>query len=152
MKEWQSLAHTKWECKYHVVIVPKYRKKVLYGKRRKRIGEILRDLCRYKGIEILDAHAMTDHIRMCLSVPPKYSIAMTIGYLKRKCAIRIHKEESGREPKGFTNKNFWARGYCVSTVGLDEKQIWEYIQNHVRSLLSHLQFSILEQTLTFSPL
>jgi len=125
MREWQSLAHTKWECKYHVVIVPKYRKKVLYGKMRKRIGEILRELCRYKGIEILEAHAVVDHI----SVPPKYSIAMTIGYLKGKSAIRIHKELAGREPKGFTNKNFWTRGYCVSTVGLEEKQIREYIQN-----------------------
>jgi putative transposase len=120
MKEWQSLAHTKWECKCHVVIVPKYRK---------RIGEILRELCRYKGIEILEAHAMLEHIPMCISVPPKYSIAMTIGYLKGKSAIRIHKEWSGREPKGFTNKNFWTRGYCVSTVGLDEKQIRAYIQN-----------------------
>ncbi|MHB9293473.1 putative REP-associated tyrosine transposase [Hollandina sp. SP2] len=123
MKEWQSLAHTKWECKYHGVIVPKYRKKALYGKRRKRIGAIIRELCRYKGIEILDAHAMPDHIHMCLSVPPQYSIAMTIGYLKGKSAIRIHKEEAGREPQGFTNKDFWIRGYCVSTVGLDENQI-----------------------------
>jgi len=129
MKEWQSLAHTKWECKYHVVIVPKYRKKVLYGNLRKRIGEILRELCRYKNIEILEAHAMLDHIYMCISVPPKYSIAMTIGYLKGKSAIRIHKELSRREPKGIMNKNFWTRGYCVSTVGLDEKQIREYIQN-----------------------
>ena len=129
MKEWQSLAHTKWECKYHVVIVPKYRKKVLYGKLRKRIGEILRELCRYKGIEIVEAHAMVDHIHMCISVPPKYSIAMTIGYLKGKSAIRIHKELSSGEPKGFTNKSFWSRGYCVSTVGLDEKEIRQYIQN-----------------------
>jgi putative transposase len=112
-----------------VVIVPKYRKKVLYGRLRKRIGAILRELCRYKGIEILEAHAMTDHIHVCISVPPKYSIAMTIGYLKGKSAIRIHKELSAREPKGFANKNFWTRGYCVSTVGLDEKQIREHIQN-----------------------
>ena len=102
-------------------------KKVLYGKLRKRIGEILRELCRYKGIEILEAHAVVDHIHMYIS--PKYSIAMTIGYLKGKSAIRIHKALAGREPKGFTNKNFWTRGYCVSTVGLDEKQIRAYIQN-----------------------
>jgi putative transposase len=112
-----------------MVIVPKYRKKVLYGRLRKRIGTILRELCRYKGIEILEAHAMPDHVHMCISVPPKYSIAMTKGYLKGKSAIRIYKELSSREPKGFTNKNFWTRGYCVSTVGLDEKQIREYIQN-----------------------
>jgi putative transposase len=126
-------AHTRWECKYHVVIVPKYRKKVLYGRMRKRIGEILRELCRtksprYKGIEILEAHAMADHIHMCLSVPPKYSIAMTIGYLKGRSAIRIHREKPGTQ-KGFTNKNFWTRGYWVSTVGLNEKEIREYIRN-----------------------
>ncbi|MDR0473567.1 MAG: IS200/IS605 family transposase [Treponema sp.] len=132
MKEWQSLANTKWECKYHVVIVPKYRKKVLHGRMRRRIGEILMELCRYKGIEILEAHAMPDHIHMCISVPPMYSIAMTIGYLKGKSAIRIHKDLSRHEPKGFTNKNFWTRGYCVSTVGLDGNQIREYIQNQRR--------------------
>ena len=95
---------------------------------RKRIGEILRELCRYKGIEILEAHAMVDHIHVCLSVPPKYSIAMTMGYLKGKSAIRIHREMSGAS-KGYTNKSFWTRGYCVSTVGLNEKEIREYIQN-----------------------
>ncbi|GMO43417.1 MAG: IS200/IS605-like element ISAzo20 family transposase [Treponemataceae bacterium] len=110
MKDWQSLAHTKRECKYHAVLVPKYRKKVLYGRVRKQIGAILRELCRYKGIEILEARAMPDHIHMCISVPPKFSIAMAIGYLKGKSAIRIHKEPAGRELKGFTNKNFWARG------------------------------------------
>jgi putative transposase len=128
MKDWQSLAHTKWECKYHVVLVPKYRHKVLYGKRKKRVGEILRELCRYKGIELLEGHAMADHIHMCISVPPKYSIAMTIGYLKGKSAIRIHREILGIQ-RGFTNKNFWTRGYCVSTVGLNEQQIREYIRN-----------------------
>ncbi|GHV85128.1 IS200/IS605 family transposase ISDha13 [Spirochaetia bacterium] len=128
MKDWQSIAHTKWECKYHVVIVPKYRHKVLYGKVKKKVGEILRELCRYKGIELLEGHAMPDHIHMCISVPPKYSIAMTIGYLKGKSAIRIHREILGVK-RGFTNKNFWTRGYCVSTVGLNEQQIRKYIQN-----------------------
>jgi putative transposase len=137
MKEWQSLAHTKWECKYHVVIVPKYRKKVLYGRMKKRIGEILRELCRYKGIELLEGHAMPDHIHMCISVPPKYSVAMTIGYLKGKSAIRIHREMPGTH-KGFTNKNFWTRGYCVSTVGLNENEVCEYIQNQER-LETHQQ-------------
>jgi putative transposase len=131
MKEWQSLAHTKWEYKYHVVIVPKYRKKVLYGRVKKRIGEILRELCGYKGIELLEGHAMPDHIHICISVPPKYSIAMTIGYLKGKSAIRIHREIYGK-CKGFTNKNFWTRGYCVSTVGLDENEVREYIRNQER--------------------
>ena len=128
MKDWQSIAHTKWECKYHVVIVPKYRHKVLYGKMKRRVGEILRELCRYKGIELLEGHAMADHIHMCVSVPPKYSIAMVIGYLKGKSAIRIHREILGVK-RGFTNKNFWARGYCVSTVGLNEQVIRAYIRN-----------------------
>ena len=128
MKDWRSLAHTKWECKYHVVIVPKYRQRVLFGKRRKRIGEIIRQLSRQKNVEILEGHAMVDHIHLCLSIPPKYSVAMVIGYLKGKSAIRIHKECLGRK-KGFTNLHFWIRGYCVSTVGLDEKTIREYIRN-----------------------
>jgi putative transposase len=128
MKDWQSLAHTKWECKYHIVIVPKYRIKILYGKVRKRVGQILRELCRYKDIEMIEGHAMPDHIHMCISVPPKYSIAMTIGYLKGKSSIRIHREVL-KVAKGFTNKSFWTRGYCVSTVGLNEEQIRAYIRN-----------------------
>ena len=127
MKDWRSLAHTKWECKYHIVFVPKYRKKVLYGKVRKLVGEILRDLCRQKAVTILEGHAMLDHIHMCVSIPPKYSVAMVVGFLKGKSAIRIHKE-FGRS-RNFTGKHFWARGYCVSTVGLDEEQIREYIKN-----------------------
>ncbi|MDP6966588.1 MAG: IS200/IS605 family transposase [Candidatus Marinimicrobia bacterium] len=128
MKDWRSLAHTKWECKYHVVFVPKYRQKVLYGKRRRRVGEILRELCRQKGIELLEGHAMVDHIHLCVSIPPKFAVAMAIGYLKGKSAIRIHRELLGRN-KGFANLHFWVRGYCVSTVGLDEEAIREYIRN-----------------------
>ena len=128
MKDWGSIANTKWECKYHIVFVPKYRQKVLYGKRRKRVGEILRDLCRQKGVELLEGHAMIDHVHLCLSIPPKYSVAMVIGYLKGKSAIRIHRELLGRN-KGFTNQHFWVRGYCVSTIGLDEERIRAYIVN-----------------------
>lgn len=117
--------------------MPKYRQKVIYGKRRRRIGDILRELCRHKGIEILEGHAMIDHIHLCLSVPPKYSVSMIIGYLKGKSAIRIHRELLGRR-KGFTNLHFWVRGYCVSTVGLDEKMIREYIRNQEK-LDQHLQ-------------
>ena len=92
MKDWQSQAHVKWDCKYHVVILPKYRRKVLYGRMRRGVGQILRDLCRQKDIEPVEGKAMPDHIHMLLSVPPKYSIAMTIGYLKGKSATRIHRE------------------------------------------------------------
>ena len=128
MKDWQSLAHAKWECKYHLVFIPKYRQKVFFGKKRRKIGEILRELCRQKGVTLIEGHAMLDHIHLCLSIPPKYSVAMVIGFIKGKSAIRIHREIMGVQ-RGFTNKNFWARGYCVSTVGLDEQQIREYIRN-----------------------
>ena len=128
MKDWQSQAHVKWDCKYHVVILPKYRKKVLYGKLRRQIGRILRELCRQKGLRLVEGKAMADHIHMLLSVPPKYSIAMTIGYLKGKSAIRISRELMHQRGTLF-GRTFWARGYCVSTVGLQEEQIRRYIQD-----------------------
>jgi len=127
MRDWRSQAHVKWECLYHVVIIPKYRHKAFYGKTRKRIGEILRDLCRQKDVELLEGNAMPDHIHMLMRIPPKYSVAMTMGYLKGKSAVRIIRELSKVKGTLFGRK-FWARGYCVSTVGLDEDQIREYIQ------------------------
>ena len=127
MKDWQSQAHVKWECKYHVVILPKYRRKVLYGKIRRDIGKIIRQLCRQKAVGLVEGKAMPDHIHMLLSVPPKYSIAMTMGYLKGKSAIRIHRELLRTKGTLF-GRSFWARGYCVSTVGLDEAVIHRYIQ------------------------
>ena len=137
MKDWQSMAHVKWECKYHIVFIPKYRKMVLYGKVRKRIGEIFQELCRYKSIEILEGHAMPDHVHMLLSVPPKYSISMTIGYIKGKSAIKINREILGHK-RQFTGLHFWAPGYCVSTVGLDEAAIREYVKNQEK-LETHKQ-------------
>ena len=127
MKDWQSQAHVKWECKYHVVIVPKYRKKVLYGRIRRKVGEIIRELCQQRGIELLEGKAMPDHVHMLLSVPPKYSIAHTIGYLKGKSAIRIHRNVLKTKGTLF-GRNFWSRGYCVSTVGWDEEGIRKYIR------------------------
>ena len=127
MHEWQNLAHVKWECKYHVVFIPKYRRKVIYGKLRRRIGLIFRELCRQRGVELLEGHCMSDHVHMCLSVPPKYSIAHTIGFLKGKSAVRIHRELL--EERRMTGLSFWATGYCVSTVGLDEDQIRKYIRD-----------------------
>ena len=127
MREWQSQAHVKWECKYHIVILPKYRRKVLYGQIRRRIGAILRELCRQKDLVLEEGKALPDHIHMLLSVPPKYSVAMTIGYLKSKSAIRIHREVLKIKGTLF-GRSFWARGYCVSTVGLDEHQIRAYIK------------------------
>ena len=128
MKDYQSEAHVKWECKYHVVIIPKYRRKVLYGKIRREVGEIIRELCRQRGIELLEVKAMPDHVHLLLSVPPKYSIAHTIGFLKGKSAVRIHR--TVLKVKGtLYGRSFWARGYCVSTVGWDEKGIREYIRH-----------------------
>ena len=128
MTDWRSQSHVKWECLYHVVIVPKYRRKVFFGKQRRKIGEIVRELCRQKGIELVEGNAMPDHIHMLLRVPPKYSIAMTVGHLKGKSAVRIHRELM-KEKGTLFGRKFWARGYCVSTVGLDEDQIRDYIRN-----------------------
>ena len=128
MKEWQSSAHVKWDCKYHIVIVPKYRKKVMFGRIRKEIGKIIRQLCWQKEVELVEGHAMPDHIHLVLSIPPKYSVAMVVGYLKGKSAIHIHRKMLGVK-KGFTGKHFWSRGYCVNTVGLDETMIRAYVRN-----------------------
>lgn len=126
MHDWQSLSHVRWDCKYHVVIVPKYRKKVIYGKLRRQVGLILRRLCQQRGITLLEGHAMSDHIHMCLSVAPKFSIAHTIGYLKGKSAVLIHRQLL--HERRMTGLSFWATGYCVSTVGLDEETIRRYIR------------------------
>jgi putative transposase len=128
MRQWQSQSHVKWYCKYHVVFVPKYRRKSIYGTLRRDIGKVLRELCRQQAVELVEGHAMSDHVHLCLSIPPKYSVANTVGFLKGKSAIRIHREYLGRQ-RQFTGFHFWARGYCVSTVGLDEQVIREYIRN-----------------------
>ena len=128
MRDWQSQSHVRWYCKYHVVFVPKYRKKSLYGTLRRDIGRILKELCEQHGVELVEGHAMSDHIHLCLSIPPKFSVANTVGFLKGKSAIQIHRKYLGR-PKQFTGLHFWARGYCVSTIGLDEAAIREYIRN-----------------------
>ena len=126
MHNWQSQRHVKWDCTYHVVFIPKYRRKVFYGKMRAKIGRILRELCEQKGVTLLEGTAKVDHIHLCLTIPPKYSVAHVIGYLKGKSAIRIHNElrNSGRK----TGRHFWARGYCVSTVGYDEATVRHYIR------------------------
>ncbi len=126
MHDGESLSHVRWDCKYHVVFVPKYRKKVLYGKVRKQVGEILRDLCRQRGIELMEGHAMPDHIHMCLRIPPKYSVSQAVGFLKGKSAVRIHRTVLGE--RRLVGLHIWAVGYCVSTAGLDEAMIREYIR------------------------
>ena len=126
MHEWQSLSHVRWECKYHIVIIPKYRKRMLYGKLKKHVGEVIREVCRQRGIELVEGHLMPDHIHMCVSIPPKHSVAFAIGFIKGKSAVRIHRQILGN--KKVTGLHFWSRGYCVSTVGLDEETIRKYIR------------------------
>ena len=126
MHEWESLSHVRWECKYHVVIIPKYRRKVLYGQLRRQIGPILRELCRQRGVELLEGHTMPDHVHMCLSIPPKFSVAHTVGFVKGKSAVRIHRDLL--HERRMTGLHFWATGYCVSTVGLDEQRVRQYIR------------------------
>lgn len=137
MHDWTSLSHVRWDCKYHVVFVPKYRQKRLYGKFRRKVGDIFKDLCRQKDIELLEGHLMSDHVHMCLRVPPKFSIAFVVGFIKGKSAVLIHRKIlSTRRVSGL---HFWARGYCVSTVGLDEKTIGQYIRDQEKSEKAQLE-------------
>jgi putative transposase len=126
MHEWRSLSHVRWECKYHIVIIPKYRKRMLYGKVKKHVGEVIKEVCRQRGIELIEGHLMPDHIHMCVSIPPKHSVAFAIGFIKGKSAVRIHRQILGN--KKVTGLHFWSRGYCVSTVGLNEETIRKYIR------------------------
>lgn len=124
MDDDSSLSHTRWNFKYHIVFVPKYRRKVIYGKLRVEIGAILRQLCAYKDVEIIEAHAMPDHIHMLVKIPPKISVSNFMGYLKRKSSLMIFEIKYK-----FGNKVFWTKGYYVSTVGLDTKKVQEYIRD-----------------------
>ncbi len=128
MREWKTQAHVKHYCRYHIVFVPKYRRKSIYGTLRRDVGKILRELCRQTGVELIEGYAMKDHIHMLLMIPPKYSVANTVGFLKGKSAIRIFRDYL-QIKRNFTGRHFWARGYCVSTVGFDEEVIRKYIRN-----------------------
>ncbi len=127
MNDVESLSHTKWECKSHIVFIPKYRKKALYGALRQQLGEVLKQLAMQRESRIDEGHLMRDHGHMLVSIPPKYSVSQVVGYLKGKSAIHIARTFMGK-PRNFTGESFWARGYFVSTVGRDEKQIREYIK------------------------
>jgi len=127
MKVYESLRHTTWECKYHVVFIPKCRRKVLYGQLRQELGVVFRALAGERESDIIEGHLMPDHVHMMISVPPKYSVAQVIGYMKGKSAIHIARVYAGRR-KNFVGQNFWARGYWVSTVGKDEAAVRRYIQ------------------------
>ncbi len=127
MNDAQSLAHTRWECKYHVVWIPKYRRKKLFGEIRRELGPVLRELAQRKESEVLEGTMLLDHVHMLIAIPPKYAVSQVIGYLKGKSAIHIARTFGGRQ-KNFTGEHFWARGYYVSTVGIDEEVIRRYIQ------------------------
>ena len=128
MDDYNSLNHTKWECKYHVVFIPKCRRKVLYGGLRRDLGELFRTLTEQKESRIEEGHLMPDHVHMMISIPPKYSVAQVVGYIKGKSAIHVARTFMDRK-RNFVGQHFWARGYFVSTVGRDERVIREYIKH-----------------------
>ena len=127
MDDYESLNHTKWECKYHIVFIPKCRRQKLYPQLRQDLGEVFHQLAQRKESQILEGHMVVDHVHMLLSIPPKYAVAQVVGYIKGKSAIHIARTAGGRQ-RNFTGEHFWARGYFVSTVGRDEKAIRDYIQ------------------------
>ena len=142
-KDTSSLAHTTYECKYHIVFTPKYRRQVIYGQIRADIGKILRQLCEYKGVEIIEAEACKDHIHMLVSIPPKYSVSQIMGYLKGKSSLMIFEKYANMKYK-YGNRHFWCRGYYVDTVGRNKKVIEQYIRNQLQQDYEEEQLSIKE--------
>ena len=128
MRDYKSLSHTRWDCKYHIVFIPKKRRKMIFGSIRKHLGEVFHDLARQKGVIIEEGHLMPDHVHMCLSIPPKLAVSNVVGFMKGKSAISIARTFKGKQ-RNFSGEAFWARGYFVSTVGLDENMVREYIRN-----------------------
>jgi putative transposase len=136
---YQSLSHTKWDCKYHVIFIPKRRRNVLYGKIRPALGAIFHELARQKECQVVEGHVMPDHIHMCIAIPPKHAVSSIVGFLKGKSAIAIARQFCGKE-RNFTGEHFWARGYAVSTVGFDLEKIRKYIQEQEGQERSDGQF------------
>ena len=128
MRSIESLSHTRWECKYHVVFIPKYRKKVIFGQIRKELSDVFRRLARQKESVIEEGHLMPDHVHMMISIPPKYAVSQVVGFIKGKSAIHIARMYGGRK-RNYVGQHFWARGYFASTVGRDEEVIREYIRH-----------------------
>ena len=139
----QSLAHTKWNCNYHIVFAPKYRRQVIYGKLKKDIGKILRDLCARKGVEIIEAELCNDHVHMLVKIPPKMSISSFMGYLKGKSTLMIFERHANLKYK-YGQRKFWCRGYYVDTVGKNKKVIEEYIRNQIYEDKMYDQMSMKE--------
>ena len=138
-----SLAHTQWECKYHIVFAPKYRRQIIYGKIKQDIGQMIRKLCEYKGVEIIEAEACKDHIHMLVAILPKYSVSQFMGYLKGKSSLMIFEKYANLKYK-YGNRHFWCRGYYVSTVGKNRKAIEQYIRNQLQEDYADDQMSIKE--------
>ena len=143
MNDINSLAHTKRNCKYHIVFAPKYRRQVIYGKIKADIGQILRKLCEHKGIEIIEANACPDHIHMLVSIPPKYSVSQIMGYLKGKSSLMIFDRHANLKYK-YGNRQFWCKGYYVDTVGRNKKAIAEYIRNQLQEDIASDQITLKE--------
>ncbi len=141
--DYNSLSHTKWECKYHIVFAPKYRRQIIYGKIKSEIGKILRKLCEHKGVEIIEAELCQDHIHMLVSIPPKISVSSFMGYLKGKSTLMIFDKFANLKYK-YGRRSFWADGYFVSTVGKNEKKIKEYIRNQLQEDIASDQITIKE--------
>lgn len=131
MREWKSQSHVRWYCRYHVVIVPKYRRKAIFGALRKDLGPILKELCDRYEVELVEGHVMRDHVHMLLSIPPKLSVANVVGKLKGKSTILINQRYV--KQRNFRGLNFWSRGYCVSTTGYGEEIIRDYIRNQEKN-------------------
>ena len=144
-----SLAHTKWTRKYHIVFAPKYRRKIVYNQYRKDLGEILRQLCQWKGVEIIEGHLMPDHVHMLVSIPPKYSVSSFMGYLKGKSSLLMFDRHANLKYK-FGNRKFWAEGYYVSTVGLNEATIAKRIREQERADIAQDRLSVKEYEDPFS--
>ena len=138
-----TLAHTTWECKYHVVFAPKYRRQIVYGKLKTEIGKILRTLCERKGVEIIEAEACPDHIHMLLNIPPKYSVSAFMGYLKGKSSLMIFDRFANLKYR-YGNRQFWCRGYYVTTVGRNKKAVEEYIRNQLQEDKEYEQLTMKE--------
>ena len=132
MDKYESLSHTKWECKYHVVFIPKCRRRTLYEQLREHLGEVFRELARQKESRVEEGHLMSDHVHMMLAIPPKYAVSQVVGYMKGKSAIHLARVY-GERKRNFVSQHFWARGYFVSTVGRDETMIREYIRNQEKA-------------------
>ncbi|WP_446810944.1 IS200/IS605 family transposase [Methylomonas sp. 2BW1-5-20] len=141
MRGYQSLSHARWNCKYHVVFIPKRRRKVMFGQLRKHLGSVFHELAKQKGCEIVEGHLMADHVHMCLSIPPKYAVSNVVGFIKGKSAISIARTFRGKM-KHFTGENFWARGFFVSTEGLDEEMVRNYIREQEREEERYEQLSL----------